>query len=121
MFYVIKEKLDIPISWYSGGMHWESLLYAVWEQCIGISILTALLMVGRKYWNHTSFLLSRLSRSAFAVYIFHPLVIICLSLALRNWGVDPFVKLLVVAPLAVLFSFILGSVIVMLPGVKKII
>lgn len=86
IFYLIKIKLDMPIARYSGGLHWQSLLYAVWEQCIGLSILTALLALGKQLWNRSSRLLTRLSRCAFAVYIFHPLVLICLSLAVRNWN-----------------------------------
>ena len=43
VFYLIKEKLDMPLAWYSGGFHWQSLLYAVWEQVIGFSLIVALL------------------------------------------------------------------------------
>ena len=121
MFYLIRVKLDMPIAWYSGGFHWQSLLYAVWEQLIGISLLTVLLIYGKKHWNTTSVLLSKLSRCSFAVYIFHPLVIIGLSLAVRNWTVDPSIKLLVIAPIAVLGSFVLGWLILLIPGVKKVI
>lgn len=121
VFYVIKVKLDMPLEWYSGGFHWQSLLYAVWEQVIGFSIIVLLLAWGKEKWNRSSTLLSRLSRSAFAVYIFHPLVVISLSLAVRNWSIDPAMKLLFVAPLAVIGSFLLGSFLVRLPGVKKII
>ncbi|RYE13520.1 MAG: hypothetical protein EOP45_21050 [Sphingobacteriaceae bacterium] len=111
----------MPIAWYSGGLHWQSLLYAVWEQCIGIAILTALLAVGKQSWNETSLLASRLSRCAFAVYIFHPLVIICLSLMVRNWSAEPGIKFLVMGPLAVIGSFLLGTIIISVPGVKRII
>lgn len=56
-----------------------------------------------------------------AVYIFHPLVLIALALSLRNWDVDPGFKFLVVAPLAIVGSFLLASVITSIPGVRKII
>ncbi|WCT13100.1 acyltransferase family protein [Mucilaginibacter jinjuensis] len=121
VFYIIKAKLNMPISWFSGGFHWQTLLYAVWEQCIGISIITALLTRGKRLWNKSTPFLAKLSRSAFAVYIFHPLAIISLSLIVRSWAVDPAVKLLVVTPLAVLCSFLIGRLIVLIPGVKKII
>jgi surface polysaccharide O-acyltransferase-like enzyme len=121
VFYVIKLKLDMPLDWYSGGWHWQSLLYAVWEQVIGFSIITTLLCYGKKVWNKSSALLSKLSRYTFAVYIFHPLVLISLSLAVRNWAIEPALKLLVVGPLAVVGSFLLASVIVLIPGVKKVI
>jgi len=120
-FYIIKLKTNMPLEWFNGGFHWQALLYAVWEQVIGFAIITRLLIVGREWWNNSSALLSKLSRYTFAVYIFHPLVIISLALCAADWAIDPSVKLLIVAPLAVVGSFLLASVIVLIPGVKKII
>jgi surface polysaccharide O-acyltransferase-like enzyme len=65
--------------------------------------------------------LAKLSRYTFAVYIFHPLVVISASLAVHNWNIDPALKLLVVAPVAVVASFLLAGLLVLLPGVKKVI
>ena len=121
VFYFIRVKLDIPISWYSGGLHWQSLLYAVWEQAIGFSIITALLCYGREYLNHTTVFFNHLSRAAFAVYIFHPLFLISISLMLQNLQQDPAVKLLIAAPAGVVGSFLLASLIVRIPGVRTII
>jgi hypothetical protein len=120
-FYIIEKALHMPQDWFSGGFHWQQLLYAVWEQLIGFSIITALLCFGKKLWNKKSGFTLRLSRYTFAVYIFHPLVLISLSLSIRNRDIDPSLKLLLVAPLAVVFSFLLASLIVLIPAVKKII
>jgi surface polysaccharide O-acyltransferase-like enzyme len=109
VFFVIRVKLNMPVAWYSGGFHWQSLLYAVWEQWIGLSILTALLSLAKRSWNTSSPLLGKLSRCSFAVYIFHPLAIVTLTLAARNWEVDPAIKLMLVAPVAVVGSFLLGA------------
>jgi surface polysaccharide O-acyltransferase-like enzyme len=121
VFYIIEKISHMPQDWFSGGFHWQQLLYAVWEQLIGFSIITALLCFGKKLWNKQSGFIMSLSRYTFAVYIFHPLVLISLSLSIRNWSIDPALKLLLVAPLAVVLSFLLASVIVLIPGVKKII
>jgi surface polysaccharide O-acyltransferase-like enzyme len=121
VLYVIKMKLGMPLDWYSGGFHWQSLLYAVYEEVIGFSMIVLLLAWGKEKWNSSSGLMGRLSRSAFAVYIFHPLVVISLSLAVRNLAADPALKLLIVAPLAVIGSWVLASLIMLIPGVKKII
>lgn len=121
VFFMIRVKLNMPVAWYSGGFHWQSILYAVWEQWIGLSILTALLSRAKRSWNTSSPLLDRLSRCSFAVYIFHPLVIVALTLLVRNWAFDPAIKLLLVAPLAVLGSFMLGAFVLLIPGVKRII
>jgi surface polysaccharide O-acyltransferase-like enzyme len=118
---IIEKVARPPMSWFTGGFHWQQLLYAVWEQLLGFSIIVALLTYGKKLWNKSSPLMGKLSRNAFAVYIFHPLVLIVLSLSLRNWGVDPAIKFLVVAPMGVAGSFLLAFVITSIPGVSKII
>jgi surface polysaccharide O-acyltransferase-like enzyme len=121
VLFVFKALYKFPLDWVMGGLHWPALAYALWEQIVGFSIIATLLYIGKKKLNKPSAFLSTLSRSAFAVYIFHPIVIIPLSLAVRNLAIDPALKLLFVAPLAVVLSFVLGSVIVLIPGVRRII
>ncbi len=121
VFYIIKVKLNFPVEWYSGGFHWQSLLYSVWEQAIGCSIIAILLSFAKQRWNRTSVFLSKLSRCAFAVYIFHPLVLVSLSVAFKSLAIDPALKLLLVAPLAVLLSFGLASLLLRIKTVSSII
>ena len=121
LFYVLLTIFKFPSNWFSGGLHWPALLYAMWEQLTGIAIIVALVGIGKQSLNRESVLWSKWSRSTFAVYIFHPLVVISLSLMLSNWNIEPAFKLLIVAPLAVIGSFLLASVIVLIPGVKRII
>lgn len=111
----------LPKAWFVGGLHWLQLLYAVWEQLICFSIIVAFLTYGKVLWNKSSLLLGKLSRNAFAAYIFHPLVLVALALSLRNWDVDPAYKFLIVAPLGVVGSFLLASMITSIPGVSKIV
>ncbi|WP_185113829.1 acyltransferase family protein [Chryseobacterium sp. Leaf405] len=121
VFLVIAIKLNTPISYFSGGFHWQALIYALWEQWIGISIITALLIKGKKSLNKSSRLSRRLSRSSFAVYIFHPLVIVLITLSLKNWQIDSAIKILFAVPIIVMFSFLIGLLLVLIPGTKKII
>jgi surface polysaccharide O-acyltransferase-like enzyme len=118
---VLLTTLKFPSNWFSGGFHWPALLYALWEQLTGLAVIMALIGICKKYLNKSSPLSNKLSRNAFAVYIFHPLVVISFSLALKDLAIDPALKLLIVAPLAVVFSFLLGSFIVLIPGVRRII
>jgi surface polysaccharide O-acyltransferase-like enzyme len=119
--FVMDKIAKMPQAWFTGGLHWQQLLYAVWEQLLGFSMIVALLTYGKKWWNKSSVLMGRLSRSAFAVYFFHPLVLIALALSFRDWDVDPALKFLVVAPLAIVGSFLLTWVITWIPGVRRII
>src|SRR6185312_6201179 len=86
---VIERIAGTPDAWFTGGWHWQQFIYAVWEQLMGFSIIVTLLTVGRKWWNRSSSFMAGLSRNAFAVYIFHPLVLVSLALLFRNWGVEP--------------------------------
>ncbi|RFZ90129.1 acyltransferase [Mucilaginibacter conchicola] len=119
--YALKVIFVSPIEWFSGGLHDEAAMYAFWEQFTGVAIITALICIGKYRWNTQSKFMAGLSRSAFAVYILHPLVLIALSMLFINWKVDPGFKVLVVAPLGVLLSFLLGSLVARIPGVKRII
>ncbi len=106
---------------FNGGWNPFVFSYSIWEQMTGIMIMTALLCIAKFKWNTPSAFLSNLSANAFAVYIFHPVVLIFLALLLQSWAVDPVVKLLVVAPSAVVLSFLLASLIRKIPGVSSII
>ncbi|MBS1525437.1 MAG: acyltransferase [Bacteroidetes bacterium] len=121
LFYIMLAALRFPGSWFSGGFHLPAFLYAMWEQVTGIAIMTAFIGLGKQGLNNPSPLWSGLSRSAFAVYIFHPLVVVGIALLASPIQIDPALKLLFAAPLAVICSFLLGSLIIAVPGVKRIV
>jgi surface polysaccharide O-acyltransferase-like enzyme len=121
VIYYVKIATNSPVETFNGHGHWQSLMYACWEQFTGIFIITALLGITKQKWNGQSAFLKQLSRAAFGVYIFHPLVLISLSVLLKPWGADPAVKLLFVAPLTVIGSFLLARLLLKIPGVKAII
>lgn len=121
MLYMVKIITGCSIESFSGGGTFPSFITAEWEQITGFSIAVVLLGYGKEKWNSKSALLKNMSRSAYAVYIFHPLVLVSLALLFRNFTIDPAIKLLFVAPLAVVLSFLTGAVLVRIPGVKNII
>lgn len=105
----------------AGGGTWQSLTAAVWEQLTGIAIITGLAGIARQRWNDTTPVLQKASRAAFATYIFHPLIVVSLTLLMLRWQVDPVYKLLIAAPCAVVFSFALGWLITRLPLARDIV
>jgi hypothetical protein len=121
MMFVIKMVTGCSIDAFSGGGTYQSFVSAVWEQLTGFSIVVVLLGYGSKKWNSQSVLLGKMSRSAYAVYIFHPLVLVSLALIFAGTPIDPAFKLLIVAPLAVVLSFIAGGFLIKIPGVRNII
>jgi hypothetical protein len=110
-----------PLNEFNGGWNPFVFSYSLWEQMTGIMIMTALLCIAKFKWNTPSGFLSGLSASAFGVYIFHPLVLISLSLLVKAWAVDPIIKLVIVGPSAVALSFVLVAFIRKIGFVRRII
>lgn len=119
--YVVKEATNSPLEAFQGRGTWQSLLVALWEQLVGFSIIMALLCICKVKWNKSTPLLQKMSRAAYATYIIHPLIVISFTLLLKNWAVDPVIKLLVAAPVVVTGSFLLGGLLTKIPGVKNIV
>jgi len=121
VIFVVKELSHSPVETFNGLGHWQSLMYACWEQFTGIFIMAALVIITKHKWVGQSALMKAGSRAAFGVYIFHPLAVISLSVAAIGWPMDPAYKLLIVAPLAVTLSFLLAYLLTKVPGINKII
>jgi membrane-bound acyltransferase YfiQ involved in biofilm formation len=114
-------KFKVPLSQFDGGWNIFSFAYALWDQCSGLVMVTFMLCLFHQYGNRSTLLSTWLSRAAYGAYIFHPLILITISLFLSTWNSNPLVKLLIVCPLAVSFSFAFGWCLTRLPVVKSII
>jgi surface polysaccharide O-acyltransferase-like enzyme len=117
----LKVAENAPELAFNGGWNMESLVYSIYEQLLGISIMVALTGISKAKWNKPSVFLSRLSRNSFAVYILHPLILVTISLFLSRIYTTPTIKLIIAAPAALISSFIITAGIMRVPGVNKII
>lgn len=106
---------------FSGGFNLLNFIYSFYEQIIGVCIMVALTGISKFKWNRPSKFFTTLSRNTFAVYIFHPLLVISLSMLLCDSVMEPVLKLAIVAPCAVVGSFLLAWVVVRIPGVNKVV
>jgi len=97
-----------------GGFHWQSLAYSVWEQFMCLAMVVTLLVWFRNRFNQQGSLAQKMSAAAYATYIFHRPTITLLALALLSFKLDLALKFVLVAPLAVALSFLVGY------GVKKL-
>ncbi|PWT74660.1 MAG: hypothetical protein C5B59_10685 [Bacteroidetes bacterium] len=119
VFFIKKENLSLDS--FNGHFTWPSLLFAQWEMITGISIIVALLGIAYHRLNRQTKLTSTLARTSYGVFIFHPLVLVCLSLLAQGIPIEPLIKLFFVFPLAVIFSFLLSYSLTRIPFVAKII
>jgi surface polysaccharide O-acyltransferase-like enzyme len=111
----------VPGEEFSGGWNIISFCYSLWEQLNSVIVITALLSIAKFRWNNPSVFLNRLSQNAYGVYIFHPVVLISLSLLIHTWPIDPVIKLILVGPSAVVLSFLFVFVVRKIPLVNTVI
>ncbi len=108
------------VSSYTGGFHWQSFAYSVWEQFAGASIIVGLLVLFRKRFNKQRRLRKAMSASVYTVYIIQSPVIVLLALAMKNIRLYPLLKFALAALIAVPLCFTLANIIRKLPLARRI-
>jgi len=90
---------------FSGGVHWESLATSVIEGALAVGASIWFLAWFRRRWSHQGPLARELARAAYGAFILQTPVLVLVALALRPLSMTPELKLLVLAPVAVMASF----------------
>jgi surface polysaccharide O-acyltransferase-like enzyme len=111
---------DGDIDQFMGGLHWQAITYAIWEQIVAVSMIIALFGIFKKKFNNQEMLAKTLSTSAFGVFILHTPILIAISVIFRFWEIYPLLKFIVLSPLALIGCFFLASLIRKLPLANKI-
>ncbi|WP_163322667.1 acyltransferase family protein [Draconibacterium mangrovi] len=105
-----------------GGATWQSFVWAIWEQLVCVAMIIGLFGLAKRYFNKQGILAQQLSGSAYGVFIFHAPIIVALSALFVGWqNINQLLKLVVLAPLALVVCFALAWLIRQVPGVKKVV
>jgi glucan biosynthesis protein C len=105
----------------SGGWNPEALGLAAWEQLSGLGLgLGALAFCSGRLDVSTA--LSRwLCERSFGVYLFHPVVLILFTLALRRLDADPFFKVSILTAAGLAGSYLVSDLARRIPGLRAIV
>jgi surface polysaccharide O-acyltransferase-like enzyme len=104
----------------SGGLAWESLVYSVWEGFLGMAICITLLAWFRRRFNGQGRLARAMAGSTFGVYVLHPAIIVPFALALSDIHLNPALKYLLTAPVAVALCYLVVGALRKVPAVRSI-
>lgn len=105
---------------FMGGLTWQNFSYAVWEQLLGFSLIAALPGLFKRYFNSQGNLARLLSGSAYAVFIIHTFILVAVSSIFVAWQAPQLVKLIGLAPLVLVVSFLIASLLHKIPVLNKI-
>lgn len=105
---------------YFGGFTVFSLMFCLWEQLFGMSVILTLLVWFRDNLNRSTGFGAALSSSSYATYVFHQFALIPATLLLAVLEMNTLLKFAIAAPIALLLSFTMGWTAGKLPGLRKV-
>ncbi|HVS95940.1 MAG TPA: acyltransferase family protein [Puia sp.] len=106
---------------FSGGLHWQSFGLCLWEAFVGTGLSIFVLALFRQKFNRQGRWASYFSDNAFAVYVFHPPILIGITLAMAGLHWIPLLKFVLATLLCIVASFAFCSLIARrLPLLKRI-
>jgi glucan biosynthesis protein C len=120
ILFVAGGALDGSTADFRGGIHWQALAYALWEQFLCVGMVISLLVWFRRRYDHQGRLAREMSASVYAVYIFHASIVILVALALRSIELYPLLKFAIAALISLPICFMVGGLVKRLPLAQRI-
>lgn len=93
------------ITVFTGTLTWQNAVFSVWSSFIAVSLSIGLLVFFREKFNYKGKLVKTLADNSFAVYMFHPLIIIAITLLLSPIVFYPIVKWLLLCVICLPLCF----------------
>ncbi|MDS0526752.1 acyltransferase family protein [Clostridium sp. SHJSY1] len=97
-----------------GGLTWQSVTYSTLESFFSIAISIGILVIFREKFNTQSNFVSFISKNAFGVYVFHPPILVAVTMYLSSVKLNPVVKMysvtLIVLPTCFGFVYLLRKI-----------
>jgi glucans biosynthesis protein C len=94
---------------HSGGWHWGTAAFGVWESFTCVAVCIGLLVIFRDKFNSQGRWSKFFSDNAFSVYVFHPPVVILGARLLHGVQWHPILKFATLTAMGVVVSFALSA------------
>jgi len=120
LFLVAMAVLGWDVETISGGGRYQSFVYAIWEQLVGVAMPIGLLVWFRRRFNRQGKLTKAMAASAYAVYIVFAPVSVLVALLLRDISLYPLLKFVLVSAITVPLCFLIGNYLRQIPLVRRI-
>jgi len=103
-----------------GGWRWQSFVYAIWEQLVGVGLSLGSLALFSRKCNIESRNLRWLSDRSFGVYVLHAPVIIALAMLFRPLPQNMYTLVVLLTLTGVAASYAVADIGRRLPGLRSI-
>jgi peptidoglycan/LPS O-acetylase OafA/YrhL len=105
---------------YLGGWTIKAAIYAFFEPFFAWGVILGLLWLFRTRVNGATRWWRFLSARAYTVYIIHPPLLVCVARALQPLAAPPLAKFLLAGTLGCAASVLVGSLILLVPGARRV-
>jgi peptidoglycan/LPS O-acetylase OafA/YrhL len=109
-----------PLDPLLGGPHWQSAALCLWQSATGVCMSLGLACVFREKCNASTPMLGLLTGNAFAVYVFHPPILVALARLLDPVDGPPVAKFLLLYALALPVCFAVARLLTRVPGLREV-
>jgi glucan biosynthesis protein C len=104
-----------------GGLSWPAAYYAIWESFVAVAMTMGLLALFRDKLNFSNKLTQKLSAGAFAVYMFHPPIIVAVTMLMTTLDMLPVFKWALAGLISIPLCFLIAYYILLrIPLLNKI-
>jgi glucans biosynthesis protein C len=97
---------------YRGGRHWPAFFKDMWEAFVCVAVSLGLVVLYRDHFNRQGRASQFLSDNAFAVFVFHPPVLIAITRLMHDLPASPGLKFLAATVLGATATFLLAAFVV---------
>jgi len=104
----------------NGGLNWEALALALWEQCTGVCLGLGTIALCRKRLAVAHPISNWLSDRSFGVYLFHAPILVALAIAMQQVRGNIYLMTVALTFLGCLLSFVVADVARRVPILKQV-
>lgn len=110
----------VELDQFMGGGSIYSFLLVLWEQLVALTMIIALTGLFRKYFHSQNTLLKDLSRSSYAIYVFHGVILVGVFLLFRSFDINSLQKFIILLLPNLALCYLLAKFILKIPVVQKV-
>jgi hypothetical protein len=90
---------------FNGGLSWQAAAYALWESFVAVSMSIGLISLFKEKFNQQTNFVKNLSDNSFAVYVFHPPIIIAAAQLFKPLDWLPIIKFAILCLICIPICF----------------
>ena len=117
--FLLSGKAD-EIELFMGGGSIYSFLFALWEQLVALTMIIGLTGLFKTHFNSQNDLLKDLSRSSYAIYVFHGVVLVTVFLLFKSFELNSLQKFIILLLPNLVFCYLLSKLILKIPLLNKV-